>query len=264
MMEGSGMRHRQKLTRLCAVSFAFALNTAAACAQVNHLGALREWMAFSEEAAKQVGKRDYVKAEERLNLAIKEIRPYLPDTRRLMARSYCELARVLYHQKRYAEAEPLAKWALSVRDSDKKAQPDAVFQCVYTLGLIQYAQKNHRGAELLLRRALALQEQNLGYDHFNCIIVLNQLAVVYVEEAKYKDAEPLYVRAIAIHERSTPDETVDLAETAEKYAALLRLMKRYDDAEAWHARALAIRDNALTKAARARSDRVAEQFKGYN
>jgi tetratricopeptide (TPR) repeat protein len=258
------MRHRQKLSRLCAVILAFGLSSAAVCAQGNHLGALREWMGYSEEAAKQVGRGDYAKAEERLNLAIKEIRPYLPDTRRLMARSYCELARVLYHQKRYAEAEPLAKWALTVRDSDKKAQPDAVFQCVYTLGLIQYAQKHRREAEQLLRRALALQEQNLGYDHVNCIIVLNQLAVVYVDEEKYRDAEPLYVRAIAIHERRDPDENLDLAETAEKYAALLRLMKRYDDAESWHARALAIRDNALTKAARARVDRVADQFKGYN
>ena len=76
-----------------------------------------------------VDKGDYARAEERLNLAIKEIRPYLPDTRRIMARSYCELAKVLYHQKRYTDAEPLARWALSVRESDKKSKPDAVFQC---------------------------------------------------------------------------------------------------------------------------------------
>ena len=143
-----------------------------------------------------------------------------------MARSYCELARVLYHQKRYADAEPLARWALSVRDSDKKARPDAVFQCVYTLALIQSAQKHYGEAERLFKRALALQEKNLGRDHINSNLILDQLATVYVEQAKYAEAEPLYLRSIAIDERKTPDENLELAETAEKYAASLRLMKR--------------------------------------
>jgi tetratricopeptide (TPR) repeat protein len=263
MMENLGMRQRQKLTRLCAVCLAFGFGPAAAFAQSNHLDALREWMRNTEEAAKYVATGDYVKAEQRLNVAIKEIRPHLPDTRQIMARSYCELARVLYHQKRYAEAEPLAKWALLVRDSDKKSKPESVFECVYTLGLIHFAQKHHGEAEQLLRRALALQERNLGHDHVNCVIVLNQLAVVLVEQAKYKDAEPVYLRSIAIHERMTPDENLDLADTAEKYAMLLRLMKRFDDADGWHARALAIRDNVATKTARAKADRVVDQFKGY-
>jgi tetratricopeptide (TPR) repeat protein len=236
---------------------------AASLAQGNHLGALRDWQWHTEEAAKYLGKGDYTKAEERINLAIKEIRPYLPDTRRLMARSYCDLARVLYHQKRYAEAEPLAEWALSVRDGDTKASSDSVFQCLYTLALIHSARQHHADAEPLLKRALALQEKNLGADHINSILILNQLAIVNVEQTKYSEAEALYVRAIAIHDRKTPDENLGLAETAESYAVLLRRMKRFDDADKWHARALAIRDAVATKAAKAKADRVAEEFKGF-
>ena len=49
--------------------------------------------------------------------------------------------RALYQQARYAEAEPLAKWALSVRVADRYARPEAVFQCLFTLGAIDSAQQ---------------------------------------------------------------------------------------------------------------------------
>jgi Tetratricopeptide repeat len=235
----------------------------AVVAQPNHLPALRDWQYHQEQAARYLQQGYYAKAEERLNLAIKNIRPYLPDTRRIMAKSYCDLARVLYHQKRYAEGEPLARWALSVRESDKQSNADAVFQCVYVLGLIQSARKQHVEAEQLLKRALALQDQNLGQDHINSIFTLDQLTKVYIEQAKFGDAESLYLRSIAIYRRKAPDENLDLAETAEKYAKLLRLMKRNTDADEWDARARKIRDTAQTKAAKAQADRAAEQFKGF-
>ena len=257
------MKRRRTWTQLLGVCLAFWLGPTSAFAQGLHLGALREWMRNTEEAARFVDRGDYDHAEHRLNLAIKEIRPYLPDTQRNMARSYCELARVLYHQKRYADAEPLARWALSVRDSDKKAKPESVFQCVYTLAMIQSAQKHYGEAELLFKRALALQEENLGHDHINSDLTLDQLAIVYVEQAKYADAEPLYLRSIEIHERTSPEENLDLAGTAEKYAALLRLMKRNDYSGHWEARARAIRDTVAAKAAKAKADRIADQFKAY-
>jgi tetratricopeptide (TPR) repeat protein len=235
----------------------------ASLAQDAPLEVLRVWLGHTEEAGRYLEGGKYAKAEERIHLAIKEIRPYFPATRRLLARNYCEMARVLYCQKRYAEAEPLAQWALSVRETDKKASPEAVFQCVYTLGLIQAALKHPGAAEPLFLRALALQEKSLGSDHVNCILVLIQLAGVYVQQDKFADAEALYVRAIAIHERKMPDENVDLAETAEKYALLLRRMNRNDDADRWHARAAAIVDTVATKAARAKADRTQKAFQAF-
>jgi tetratricopeptide (TPR) repeat protein len=264
MVEGFDMNHGESWDRLFFIFFAIGLAPAVpAQAQPVHLGALQAWMDKTEEAAKYLSRGDYVQAEERLNLAIKDIRPYLPETRNIMARSYCELARVLYHQKRYADAEPLARWALSVREADTKAQPDAVFQCVYTFALIQSGQKKNEEAEQLFKRSLELQEKNLGKGHINTILILHQLAVVCIAQGKFTDAESLYLRAIAIHERKSPDENLDLAETADLYAELLRRMRRHDDADRWHARALAIRDIVATKAANAKADQVAQQFKGY-
>ena len=182
-------------------------------------------MRNTEEAATYVDKGDYVKAEERLKLAIKEIRPFLPDTQRIMARSYCELARVLYHQKRYAEAEPLARWALSVREADKKAKPDSVFQCVYTLALIQSAQKQHGEAEAAPQAVARTSGKEPGarphQQHSPPESTRDRLR----RAGEIRRRRSLYLRSIAIHERKTPDENLDLAETAEKYAALLRRMK---------------------------------------
>jgi hypothetical protein len=256
------MSRRARLNQLFTVCFSLALGPAL-LAQTNHLPALRDWMAYDEEAARYLQNGEYSKAEQRLNLAIRNIRPYLPDTRRIMAKSYCDLARVLYHQKRYAEAEPLARWALSVRDSDKYAKPESVFQCVYVLGLIQSARKHYAEAEQLLKRSLDLMEKNVGQDHVNNTIILDQLGTVYLEQAKYAEAEPLYLRSIAILERSAPAENLDLADTAERYAVLLRRMMRDADANQWDARAAKIRDTARAKAAQARADQAAQRFKGY-
>ena len=263
MVEGLGMRVQSTVCRVFAGVAAVGFGHAVGFAQGIRLDALREWLRNTEEAAKYVEKGDFIKAEQRLGLAIKEIRPYFPDTQRNMARSYCELARGLYHQKRYAEAEPLVRWALSVRESDKNASSGAVFQCVYTLGLIKSAQKNYGEAIQLLKRSLELQKKNLGQDHVNSAIIMNQLALVSIELVKYSDAEALYLRSIAIHERKAPNENLELADTAEQYAELLKRMKRPDDAERWRARALAIRDSAATREAKARAERVEKDFRGF-
>jgi len=263
LREGVTVSYRDASNRILALLLALGLGPTAASAQSGHFQALRAWMQDTEEAARFVERRDYARAEERLNHAIKEIRPYLPDTRRIMARSYAELAKVLYLQKRYADAEPLARWAVSVRESDKNSRPNAVFESVYTLALIQTARNEYREAEELLKRSLDLQEKNLGRDHVNSQLLMNQLAIVYIAQEKYGEAELLYRRSIGIHERTTPDENLDLADTADQYAALLRRMKRDDEADRWHARALTIRDTVITKAARARANQTVNQFKGY-
>ena len=256
------MSRLARLIRLFTIGLSLALGPAV-FAQTNHLPALRDWMAHQEEAAKYFDQGNYVRAEQRLNLAIKDIRPYLPATRRIMAKTYSDLALVLYHQRRYAQAEPLAQWALSVREADKNSPPDSVFQCLYTLGLIRSAQEHHADAEPLLERALAIQEKAVGRDHVNTTLILEPLAIVYREQGKLDKAESLYLRAIAIHERTTPGENLALAETAQTYAVLLRRMKRDADADKWDARAANVRETAKIKAAKAQADKAAQQFKGF-
>jgi tetratricopeptide (TPR) repeat protein len=220
-------------------------------------------MWYSEGGRADLEKGEYARAEIKLNLAIREIKPYPGGNRKLMARTYCDLARVLYYQKRYVEAEPLAKWALSVRDADNTSSSDGVFQCLFTLASIHSAQKHFTDAEPLLIRALALQEKELSPGHVNILPTVERLAMVYREQGKYKEAEPLYLRALAIHERHTPGENLNLADTAEQYAIMLRRMNRALDADKWQARALGIRDTVATKRARAELDAARGELQGF-
>jgi tetratricopeptide (TPR) repeat protein len=246
VFEGSDMSRHGRLIQCLGFLFSLSL-TPSVLAQPHHLRALSDWIAHQQEASKCFQNGDLSGAEERLKLAIKDIRPYLPETRRIMAKNYCDLAHVLYYEQRFDEAEPLARWALSVRDDDKQARPDAILHCLYVLGRIQCARKSYAEAEQLHLRSLAIQEKIWGRDHINSIPTLDQLAIVCIGQASYSHAESLYLRSIAILERDTPTDYLALAETAEKYAVLLRLMKRNDDANRWHDRAIEIRATGVPK-----------------
>ncbi len=167
----------------------------------------------------------------------------------MLARSYGDLARVLYHQGRHAEAEPLAKWVLTVRDASKKTSDDARFQSVYLLGVIHRAQRRYDAAEPLLKRALQLQQVALGADHPELALTLDALAGIYREQGKYKDAEPLYRKALLLRERSSRGESLELAESSEHLAVLLRKINRNDEADDMDDRAKAIRDAVATRGA---------------
>jgi tetratricopeptide (TPR) repeat protein len=259
------MRNRQWLIRLLLGFVSISGMTVPALAREDSipLDVLRIWQHHNNNGWRQLDQGNYVKAAERFDLAIKEIRPYERIARRLLARSYCDLARALYHQERYAEAEPLAKWALTVRDEDKKAKPDSVFQCLYVLAMIQKAQKHYADAEPLLKRAIALQDEHVGAGHVASAVTLDQLAMVYSEQGKNEEAALVYRRVLAIYEKSNPDENLDLADCAERFSALMEKMHRPVEAERWKTRALTIRDNVATKAARARADAAAKKFKAF-
>ena len=209
---------------LATVWVVLALSPSMAKAQEIPIERLVDWKFYNNTGWTYLNRGDYVKAEERFKMAIQEIRPYQVKDQRLLARSYSDLARALYHQARYAEAEPLAKWALSVREAHVEANPDAVFQSTYTLAMIHVAQSHFDQAEPLLRRALELQEETIGPGHVQTAATVDELAGVYTEQRKYKDADRSYKRAIAIHEQFDPDENLELAACLDHYVVLLKKM----------------------------------------
>jgi tetratricopeptide (TPR) repeat protein len=259
------MRNWQRLTRLLLDFVVISWMTTSALAQGNSVppDVVRIWQHHNNNGWRQLDRGNYVQAAERFDLAIKEVRPYANTDRRLLARSYCDLARALYHQGRYTDAEPLAKWALAVREQDKTAKPDAVFQCLYVLAMIHKAQKHYSDAEPVLKRAVALQEENVGPSHPGIAATLDQLAFVYTEQGKNGEATLAYRRILAIYEQINPDQNLDLADAAERFSALMEKMHRPVEAERWKERALTIRDNVSTQAARARINASSKQFKTF-
>ena len=174
------------------------------------------------------------------------------------------LARVLYFEKRFAEAEPLARWALSVRDSDPYAKPDSVFQCVYTFGVIESALNHHDEAERLLKRSLALQEQSLGANHINSALLLDQLASVHIQQKKYKDARGLVSTS---HRDSRTKNARSKSRPGRNRRKICRPAPHRRSDSTRRKSGTPGRSKSATRSRprppKARADRVAEQFKGY-
>lgn len=224
---------------------------------------LSNWKIYNNAGWSLLNRGQYDKAEHRFRMAIEEIRPYSKSDRRLLARSYADLARVLYHKRRYSEAEPLAAWALQVRVSHPKVNPDAVFQSLYTLALIHVAQDHFNQAEPLLRRALEIQEQQIGVSHLQTAATVDELAGVCSQQRKFREADLLYQRAISVYRRFNPEHNPDLAGCLERYAEMLDRMDRPDDAEKHRRRARAIRDTIEAKTEQSKDTRPRPEFKGF-
>jgi tetratricopeptide (TPR) repeat protein len=227
--------------------------------------ALHDWLFYNDAGWFFLNRKNYAAAEDRFRRAILAVKPYEATRRVLLARSYADLARALYHQRRYAEAEPLARWSLEVRQAQKGVPPEVVFQGEFLMAQILRGQKRYAEAEPLLKDALTLQEKSIGPHHENVALTAETLAEVYRDQGKNPEAELYYKRAVAVSEASAPDpdRSLAVAEVSEHYAAFLRRLNRTSDADGLETRARAIRDTVETEAARARAARAGAQFKGF-
>jgi tetratricopeptide (TPR) repeat protein len=226
---------------------------------------LREWQDHNDAGWKYFQRGEFSIAENRFRAAIDALKPYDPANARLMARSYCDLARTLNQQGRYAQAEPLAKWALKVREIHPRVAPEARFQSLYVLALTERALERLSESESLFRRALAMQEKDLQPDHPEIARTLHDLAGVLRDQKKYASAEADYLRALKIREGELPADHPEIAETLEQYAILLRRMGRISEASESEKRATDIRKSLALKAAQTSSARTRSRtgLKGF-
>jgi len=206
--------------------------------------ALMTWEYQNNMAWHAFNRGDYNVAELRFNTAIKTLRKYKTSNQRLLARSYYDLTRVLYAQKRYAEAEPLAEWVLKVRESDSQTRDDTLFDSVYLLAIIHREQGENSEAAPLLRRALEIEERNVGPDDPRPALTLKELADIVYRLKKYEEAEALYRRAIAVQRHYDSELNPALAEALEGLADVLNRLSRTAEARDAEAEARRIRDAA--------------------
>ncbi len=222
---------------------------------------LRYWQIENNAGWNWINKGDYPRAEQRFRRAIELVRPYQKHDQIVLARGYADLARVLYHEGRYAEAEPLAKWALAVRQSHPRSSPEAIFQSLYTLALIHIALDHFNKAEPLLRKALTIQEKAIGPNHMQTAETIDELAGVCVQQRKFADAERLYKRAIAIYAQFNREENLELAACAERYAAMLDQLGRSNDAGKTRLIVDVIREHVKNKQQQAEATRPRPEFR---
>ncbi len=170
---------------------------APATAKLTH-NQFSDWFFNNNAGWKALGLNQLDKAEYYFRKAIDVARLELDADPRLLARSYGDLAWVLHREGRDSEAEPLARWALTVREKMFGVEKMPVAQTMYTLASIEVKLGQIEEAEMLLTRTLAVCRSNLGPDALGTGDAINDLATVYMMQRKYDKAQLLYSKALGI------------------------------------------------------------------
>jgi tetratricopeptide (TPR) repeat protein/CHAT domain-containing protein len=148
-------------------------------------------------------------------------------------------------QGRFAEAEPLYKRALALREKAFGPDHPEVGQALNNLAELYRAQGRFAEAEPLYKRALAIDEKALGPNHPDVGTDLNNVALLYDAQGRFADAEPLFKRALAIREKALGPYHPDVGQALNNLAEAYRVHGRYAEAEPLYQRALAIDEKAL-------------------
>jgi tetratricopeptide (TPR) repeat protein len=190
---------------------------------------------------------------------------------------------VYKQQQRYADAEPLLKQALAIREKgygpdhplvatsldnlaglyrfqDRAAEAEPLLARVEAIrakavgrGMlealpseIQWLQAKGKDAEAarLADRYVALAKERYGADQPGVVPALLEAAFVFQQQGKFGKAEVLLKKALAIRAAAFGPRSIEVADSAEELAYLYQSAKRYKDAVRSMKRALSIRQAA--------------------
>ena len=106
----------------------------------------------------------------------------------------------LYQQGHYAEAIPLAKESLRIREQALGPNHSDVATSLNNLALLLYKAGDYAGAQPLYERALAINEQTLGSNHPDLAVILSNLALLHGTQRQSQSGWSLCRRALAIQD----------------------------------------------------------------
>jgi tetratricopeptide (TPR) repeat protein len=141
-----------------------------------------------------------------LTAAVKEAEHFAPEDPRL-ATSLNNLAALYQAQGKYAEAEPLHKRSLAIREKALGPEHPDVAETLNNLAGLYVAQGKYVDAEPLYKRALAIGEKALGPEHPNVATSLENYAALLRSTERTTEATKMEARAKAIrakHARENP------------------------------------------------------------
>ena len=140
------------------------------------------------------------------------------------------LAKLLQYQGRYAEAEPLYRRALQIREKELGSEHPDVAESLNNLAVLLVDDGKYAEAQPLFRRALQIREKKLGPNHLKVAESLNDLAELRYLRDKYAEADSLCQRALQIRERELGPDHPEVAESLNNLAEL-RYILNYAEAE---------------------------------
>ncbi len=231
------MFRREQSGAILGLFFAVSVDTTLAWSQTN------TWEQQIEAGKKAYSRAQYAEAENRFAAALREAEKFGPEDARL-ATSLNELGLVYSAQDKYAEAEPLFRRALAIREKALGPDHADVARTLNNLAALHRLQNQPAEAEPLIRRALGILEKALGPEHPEVAGTLNNLAGRYRDRGKFAEAEPLFKRSLAIREKVLGPEHPDLTKTLLGMAAFYADQGKYAEAEPLLERSLAILEKA--------------------
>jgi len=135
------------------------------------------------------------KREKGLRALLKQAESFGPQDTRL-PRRLDNLAKLYLVEGRYAEAYPLYKRSLAIREKELGGRHPDVAKSVHNVAEIYRAQRKYAEAEPLYKRSLAIYEKPLGsVDRDNEASTLSGLAKVYQAQGRNTEAVPLIARS---------------------------------------------------------------------
>jgi CHAT domain-containing protein/Flp pilus assembly protein TadD len=145
----------------------------------------------------------------------------------------------------YAEAEPLLKEALRIRQKILGREHPDTATSLNNLAAIYLTMADYAKAELLYKEALEIRQKIFGQEHPDTATSLNNLANLYQDTGDYVKAEPLYKEALEIYQKVVGREHRLTATSLSNLAVLYEKKGDYADAESLFKEALAIRQKIL-------------------
>lgn len=172
---------------------------------------------------------------------IEEYKLNFPEAARLLNQA----ANYLSTHAQYAQAEPLLKQAMAIRQSIlEPAHPDIAFT-LNDIGMLYLTQGKYQQAEPLLQQALDIRQKVLKLEHPAIAQSLNNLAELYRVQGKYTQAEPLYLQALSSQKKALGLNHPDVAKILNNLALLYRSQGAYSQAEQYYQQALSIQEQVL-------------------
>lgn len=150
----------------------------------------------------------------------------------------------LRERGQYAEAEPLLKRALAIREQVLGAEHLDTALNMAALGYLYTLQGKYEQAVPLLARALSISEQLFGSEHPQAAMFMDDLATTYALQGQHKQAEQLYQRALSIKEHLLGPEHPHTGISLNNLAWIYTLLGQDLDAEPFYKRALTIYEKA--------------------
>jgi tetratricopeptide (TPR) repeat protein len=147
----------------------------------------------------------------------------------------------LYNEHKFAEAFPIAKRVLEIREKALAAGDELILAALINLAEIQKARGKYPEAQEFFESALKSLEKKSGSESLQVAKLLDRLAILTYNNGNPSKTESYYKRALAIREKALGAEHADVAHSLFNLAEFFQFQGDYKTAEPLYQRLIEIR-----------------------